>query len=203
MQMESWAELANRASLTRIFQTPEYAAWRSLRESEDARYIGLCMPRFPRRLPYGARTEPVEAFDFEEDVEGPNASHHLWANAAYAMAANIVRAFRLYGWCVRIRGVDTGGAVDGLPILTFPTADGDVDRRCSTESGAERAPRSGIGAEWLHSALSTARAPNTPRSSARPRCRNRRNSKIRRRPPMPISQPGCRTCSPVAASRIT
>jgi len=133
MQMESWAELANPRDLTRIFQTPEYAAWRSLRESEDARYIGLCMPRFLARLPYGARTEPVEAFDFEEDVEGPDASHHLWANAAYAMAANIVRAFRLYGWCVRIRGVDTGGAVDGLPILTFPTADGDVDRRCSTE----------------------------------------------------------------------
>jgi type VI secretion system protein ImpC len=133
MQMESWAELANPRDLTRIFQTPEYAAWRALRESEDARYLGLCMPRFLARLPYGARTEPVEAFDFEEDVEGPDASNHLWGNAAYAMAANIARAFRLYGWCVRIRGIDTGGAVEGLPILTFPTADGDVDRRCSTE----------------------------------------------------------------------
>jgi type VI secretion system protein ImpC len=133
MQMDSWAELANPRDLTRIFQTPEYAAWRSLRESEDARYLGLCMPRFLLRLPYGARTEPVEAFDFEEDVEGPDASRYLWANAAYAMGVNLVRAFSLYGWCVRIRGIDTGGAVEGLPILTFPTADGGVDRRCSVE----------------------------------------------------------------------
>jgi type VI secretion system protein ImpC len=133
MQMDSWAELANPRDLTRIFQTPEYAAWRALRDSEDARYLGLCMPRFLARLPYGTRTEPTEHFDFEEDVEGPDASRHLWANAAYAMAANIAGAFRLYGWCVRIRGIDTGGAVEGLPVLTFPTADGDVDRRCSTE----------------------------------------------------------------------
>jgi type VI secretion system protein ImpC len=133
MQMESWAELANPRDLTRIFQTPEYAPWRSLRGHEDTRYLGLCLPRFLGRLPYGARTEPVEAFDFEEDVEGPDASRYLWASAAYAMAANIANAFRLYGWCVRIRGIDTGGAVDGLPILTFPTADGGADRHCSVE----------------------------------------------------------------------
>jgi type VI secretion system protein ImpC len=133
MQMTSWAELVNPRDLTRIFQTPEYAGWRALREAEDSRYLGLCMPRYLARLPYGVRTEPVENFDFEEDVDGPDAGNHLWANAAYAMAANIARAFRLYGWCVRIRGIDTGGAVEGLPILTFPTADGDVDRRCSTE----------------------------------------------------------------------
>jgi type VI secretion system protein ImpC len=133
MQMDSWAELANPRDLTRIFQTPEYASWRSLRDSEDARYLGLCLPRYLARLPYGARTEPVEAFDFEEDVEGPDATRHLWANAAYAMAANIANAFRLYGWCVRIRGIETGGAVEGLPILTFPTADGGADRRCSVE----------------------------------------------------------------------
>jgi type VI secretion system protein ImpC len=133
MQMETWAELANPRDLTRIFQTPEYAAWRSLRASEDARYLGLCMPRFLARLPYGVRTEPVEAFDFEEEVEGRDASRYLWANSAYAMAANIARAFRLYGWCVRIRGIETGGAVEGLPVHTFATADGDVDRRCSVE----------------------------------------------------------------------
>ena len=133
MQMDSWAELANPRDLTRIFQTPEYAAWRSLREAADARYLGLCMPRFLARLPYGARTDPVEAFDFEEEVDGPDASRFLWSNAAFAMGANIVRAFRLYGWCVRIRGIETGGAVDGLPIHTFPTADGLVDRRCSVE----------------------------------------------------------------------
>jgi type VI secretion system protein ImpC len=133
MQMDSWAELANPRDLTRVFQTPEYAAWRSLRESEDARYLGLCLPRFLARLPYGARTEPTDGFDFEEETEGPDARRYLWANAAYAMGSVITNAFNLYSWCVRIRGVDTGGAVEGLPVLTFPTADGDVDLRCSTE----------------------------------------------------------------------
>jgi type VI secretion system protein ImpC len=133
MQMDTWAELANPRDLTRIFQTPEYTAWRSLRDGEDTRYIGLCLPRFLARLPYGARTSPTEGFDFEEQVEGPDGKRYLWTNAAYAMGVNIARAFELYAWCVRIRGVDTGGAVEGLPVLTFPTADGDVDRRCSTE----------------------------------------------------------------------
>src|ERR1700733_1193652 len=127
MQMESWGELANPRDLTKIFQTPEYAAGRSLRDCEDARYLGLCMPRFLARLPYGMRTDPVEAFDFEEQTDGPDASRHLWTNAAYALAANIARAFEQYGWCVRIRGVDTGGIVEGLPVLSFPTADGPAD----------------------------------------------------------------------------
>ena len=70
MQMDSWQELSNPRDLTKIFQTPEYASWRSLRESEDSRYIGLAMPRFLSRLPYGAKTDPVEEFDFEEDTEG-------------------------------------------------------------------------------------------------------------------------------------
>ena len=133
MQMDTWAELANPRDLTRIFQTPEYTAWRSLRDGEDTRYLGLCLPRFLARLPYGARTSPTEGFAFEERVEGPDGKSYLWTNAAYAMGVNIARAFALYAWCVRIRGVDTGGSVEGLPVLTFPTADGDVDRRCSTE----------------------------------------------------------------------
>ena len=133
MQMGSWAELANPRDLTRIFQTPEYASWRSLREDEDSRYVGLCMPRFLGRLPYGMRTDPVDSFTFEEESEGPHADTYLWANPAYAMAANIARAFSLYGWCTRIRGIDSGGIVDDLPVLRFPTADGDVDVRCVTE----------------------------------------------------------------------
>ncbi len=133
MQMDSWAELANPRDLTRIFGTPEYAAWRSLRGAEDTRYLGLCMPRFLARLPYGSRTDPQEGFAFEEDVEGADASRYLWASPAWAMGSNIARAFALYGWCTRIRGVDSGGAVDDLPLLTFPTADGDVDIRCPTE----------------------------------------------------------------------
>lgn len=133
MGMDSWNELANPRDLTKIFQTPEYAAWRSLRESEDSRYIGLCMPRFLARLPYGEKTEPVDEFRFEEDVEGADSSQFCWANAAYAMATNITRAFKLYGWCTRIRGVESGGAVEGLPAYTFPTDDGGVDMKCPTE----------------------------------------------------------------------
>ena len=133
MQMESWQELSNPRDLTKIFQTPEYAAWRSLREAEDSRYIGLAMPRFLARLPYGAKTDPVDEFDFEEDAEGDDHGRYVWANSAYAMAANITRAFKLYGWCTSIRGVESGGAVEDLPTHTFPTDDGGVDMKCPTE----------------------------------------------------------------------
>jgi type VI secretion system protein ImpC len=132
-QMESWQELANPRDLTKIFQTPEYAAWRSLRESEDAKYIGLAMPRFLARLPYGAKTNPVDAFDFEEEVEGADHNRYVWANSAYAMATNITRAFKLYGWCTTIRGVESGGSVPNLPVHSFPTDDGGVDMKCPTE----------------------------------------------------------------------
>jgi type VI secretion system protein ImpC len=133
MQMGSWQELANPRDLTKIFTTPEYAAWRSLRESEDSRYLGLAMPRFLARLPYGAKSSPVEEFDFEEDTGSADHSRYTWANSAYAMATNITRSFKLYGWCSRIRGVESGGAVEGLPVHTFPTDDGGVDMKCPTE----------------------------------------------------------------------
>ena len=133
MQMDSWQELTNPRDLTKIFSTPEYAPWRSLRDSEDSRYIGLAMPRFLARLPYGAKTDPVEEFDFEEDTEGADSGNYTWSNSAYAMAVNINRAFKLYGWCSRIRGVESGGAVEGLPCHTFPTDDGGVDMKCPTE----------------------------------------------------------------------
>ena len=133
LQMNSWQELANPRDLTKIFTTPEYAAWRSLRESEDARYMGLAMPRFLSRLPYGAKTNPVEAFNFEEETGGGDHSKYTWSNSAYAMAANINRSFKLYGWCTSIRGVESGGGVEGLPVHTFPTDDGGVDMKCPTE----------------------------------------------------------------------
>ena len=133
MQMDSWQELANPRDLTKIFTTPEYAAWRSLRASDDARYIGLAMPRFLARLPYGVRTSPVEGFDFEEDTGAADHSRYTWANAAYAMVSNINRSFKEYGWCSRIRGIESGGAVEGLPVHTFPTDDGGVDMKCPTE----------------------------------------------------------------------
>ena len=133
LQFDSWGELSNPRDLTKIFQTPEYAGWRSLRESDDARYLGLAMPRFLGRQPYGAATDPVEGFDFEEDTDGTDASKYSWCNSAYAMGVNINRAFKEYGWCSRIRGIESGGAVENLPTHTFPTDDGGVDMKCPTE----------------------------------------------------------------------
>ena len=133
MQMESWQELSNPRDLAKIFSTPEYAAWRSLRATDDARYLALALPRFLSRLPYGARTDPIEDFDFEEDTGAADHGRYTWSNAAYAMAVNINRAFKAYGWCSRIRGVESGGAVEGLPVHAFETDDGGVDVKCPTE----------------------------------------------------------------------
>ncbi len=133
MQMDTWQELSNPRDLTKIFQTPEYAPWRSLRESEDARYVTLTLPRYLSRLPYGAKTDPVEEFDFEEDTEAADHSRYTWSNSAFAMATNVTRAFKMYGWCSRIRGIESGGAVEDLPCHTFPTDDGGVDMKCPTE----------------------------------------------------------------------
>ncbi len=134
MQMDSWQELANHPrDLTTIFSNVEYMQWRSLRESEDSRYIGLAMPRFLARLPYGARTNPVDEFDFEEDTDSADHRRYTWANSAYAMAVNINRSFKDFGWCASIRGVASGGIVEDLPCHTFPTDDGGVDTKCPTE----------------------------------------------------------------------
>lgn len=133
LQMESWAEAANPRDLIRITSTPEYTAWRALRDQPDSRYLGLCMPRFLARLPYGAATDPLDAFAFEEATDGPDTSRLLWANASWAFASNVARAFAEYGWCCRIRGIDRGGVVEDLPVLHHPTADGNTDRRTVTE----------------------------------------------------------------------
>ena len=133
MGMDSWQELANPRDLAKIFSAPDYAAFRSLRESDDAKYVGLAMPRFLSRVPYGAKTSPVEEFDFEEVTGAGDQSKYTWTNAAYAMAVNVNRSFKQYGWCTSIRGVESGGAVEGLPVHTFPSDDGGVDMTCPTE----------------------------------------------------------------------
>jgi type VI secretion system protein ImpC len=133
MNMESWRELGDPRDLTKIFQTPEYASWRSLRESDDAMYLGLTLPRFLARIPYGSKTNPVEEFAFEEDIAGNEHQKYVWANSAYAMGTNITRSFKTYGWCSRIRGAESGGMVEGLPVHSFPTDDGGVDMKCPTE----------------------------------------------------------------------
>lgn len=133
MHMGSWQELCNPRDLTKIFQTVEYASWRSLRDDEDSRYVGLTMPRFLARQPYGAASNPVEEFSFEEETEGPDHSKYVWANSAYAFAVNVNRSFKMHGWCSRIRGIESGGAVEKLPVHTFPTDDGGIDMKCPTE----------------------------------------------------------------------
>lgn len=130
--LDDWTDLPDRKDLANIMTTPPYAAWRALRESEDARYIGLAMPRFLARTPYGA-DNPVDEFDFTEKINSDNSGDFCWANSAYAMAANITRAFKEYGWCSRIRGVESGGAVEDLATYTFPTDKGGYASQCPTE----------------------------------------------------------------------
>ena len=133
MELGSGQEFNGVRTLAGRFVTPEYAAWRGLRESDESRYIGLAMPRFLARAPYGATTNPVDDFDFEEEAGDGDQGKYAWCNAAYAMAVSITRAFELYGWCARICGVESGGAVEGLPTHRFPTDDGGFDMKCPVE----------------------------------------------------------------------
>lgn len=133
MGMDSWTELNNPRDLSKLFDTPDYAAWKSLRDAEDSRYVGLCMPRVLARQPYGAKGDPIEEFAFEEVTDGHAGQNYAWMSAAYAMAVNVNRAFKEYGWCTRIRGVESGGEVANLPTHTFATDDGGVDLKCPTE----------------------------------------------------------------------
>jgi type VI secretion system protein ImpC len=133
--MDSYTELQQPRDLAMIFQGAEYIKWRSFRDSEDSRYVGLTLPRVLGRLPYGEETDPVEAFRFEEDVTGKEHDKYLWMNAAWAMGARITDAFAKYGWTAAIRGREGGGVVEGLPVHTFPTDDGDIAAKCPAEIG--------------------------------------------------------------------
>ena len=131
--MDSFTELSGPRDLAKIFDTVEYAKWKSFRESADSAYVGLTMPHVLGRLPYGANNVPVEAFNFEEDVSGKEHKHYLWTNAAYVLASRLTDAFAKYGWCAAIRGVEGGGLVEGLPTHTFSTDEGDIALKCPTE----------------------------------------------------------------------
>ncbi len=133
LNLESFTQLDQPRDLAKIFDTTEYAKWKSFRESEDSRYVGLCLPHILMRLPYGEATAPVEAFRFEEDVDGTQHQKYLWGNAAYAFATRLTEAFAKYSWCAAIRGVEGGGLVEGLPAHTFKTDDGDIALKCPTE----------------------------------------------------------------------
>ena len=131
--MESFTDLGNPRDMAKIFNSSDYVKWRSFRDSEDSRYVGLALPHILMRLPYGADTKPVEAFQFEEDVDGTDHSKYLWGNAAYAFGTRLTESFAKYRWCATIRGVEGGGLVQGLPTHTFKTDDGDVALKCPTE----------------------------------------------------------------------
>jgi len=133
LELASWREFSGVPVAIGGLANPEYAAWRGLRESDESRYVGLAMPRFLARAPYGTATTPVDDFGYEEDSGEGDPGKYAWCNAAYAMAVNITRAFRLYGWCARIRGVESGGAVEGLPTHRFPTDAGGFDMKCPVE----------------------------------------------------------------------
>lgn len=133
LEMNSWQDINNPRDVSSIFEGPEYASWRSFRDSADSQYVAMAMPRFLGRLPYGAKTNPVEEFAFEESVDGTDHGDYLWVNAAYAMATNINRSFAQFGWSSQIAGVDSGGVVDNLPVHTFETDDGGVGSKCPTE----------------------------------------------------------------------
>jgi type VI secretion system protein ImpC len=130
---ERFTDLTAPRDLAKIFDSVEYAAWKSFRESEDSRYTALTLPHVLARLPYGANFKRVDAFNFEEFVDGKDHDKYLWMNAAWAYATRITDAYAKYGWMARTRGVEGGGKVEGLPVHTFPTDDGDVAMKCPTE----------------------------------------------------------------------
>lgn len=130
--MESWQELANPRDIAKLFEASDYAGWRGFRQSQDSRYVALTAPRVLGRVPYGEKTNKIFDFGFEEETGGEH-DNHLWINSAYAMGVRITDAFKNFGWCTRIRGVESGGTVEGLPTATFPTDDGGVDMKCPTE----------------------------------------------------------------------
>ncbi len=133
LSLDSFAELDSPRDLAKIFDNTEYAKWKGFRASEDSRYVALTAPRVLMREPYGSTTVPIETFNYEERVDGTNHNHYLWGNAAYALAANVNKAFAMYGWTASIRGVESGGLVEQLPIHNFRTESGEIAMKCPTE----------------------------------------------------------------------
>lgn len=132
--LDTYTDLGKPRDLAKVFDTVEYAKWKSFREAEDSRYVGLALPRFLGRLPYNPKDgTTVEGFNFVEDVDGTDHSKYLWVNAAFAFGARLTDAFEKYGWCAAIRGVEGGGLVEDLPTHTFSTDQGEIALKCPTE----------------------------------------------------------------------
>jgi len=133
LNLESFTKLDAPRDLAKIFDSTEYAKWKSFRQSEDSRYVALCLPRTLSRLPYGKDTKPVDDFAYEEHVDGTDHSKYLWMNAAYSLGTRMTNSFSQYGMCVAMRGVEGGGLVEGLPVHNFYTDEGDLALKCPTE----------------------------------------------------------------------
>jgi type VI secretion system protein ImpC len=112
---ESFEGLATYEDVRAIFATPQYTRWHSFRDSEDARYVALCLPRFLLRAPY--ERHHVNSFTYEERTPGKD--NYLWGHAAFAFATRVADSFARYRWCPNIVGPTAGGAVEGLPMLAF------------------------------------------------------------------------------------
>lgn len=131
--LESFTDLDKPRDLAKVFDSTEYARWKSFRESEDSRYTALTAPRMLLREPYGSEGIRVDAFDYEENLESGEHDDYLWGNSAWALASRVTNAFAKHGWCATIRGVESGGLVEGLPVHNYRDESGDVVMKCPTE----------------------------------------------------------------------
>lgn len=129
--IDSWEQLPNLKDLHSIFEMPQYTKWQSFRTSEDARNVGLTMPRFLLRLPYGPDTAPTKTFNYREDVSDGNDSF-CWGNTAFAFASRLADSFAKFRWCANIIGPQGGGAVEDLPLYQFE-AMGAIQTKIPTE----------------------------------------------------------------------
>ena len=134
MNMDSFTSIDAPRDMAKIFDSSEYAKWKSFRQSEDSRYVGLTLPHTLMRLPYGKGGITADGFDYQEGVDGTEHDKYLWGNAAYALGTRLTAAHAEFGWCAAIRGVEGGGLVEGLPTHNFTTDSGDVALKCPTES---------------------------------------------------------------------
>lgn len=132
--LSHFTELPRPRDLGKLFDTSDYARWKSFRQNDDSRYVGLTLPRIVGRLPYGSKTVPVDNFNFEEQISEENQGvSYLWVNAAYELAGRLVEAFEEYGWCAAIRGVEGGGLVKSLPAYNYTSQNGERVMQCPTE----------------------------------------------------------------------
>jgi type VI secretion system protein ImpC len=133
LNLESFSQIDAPRDMAKIFDSTEFAKWKAFRATEDSRYVALTLPRILLREPFGSSTVPIESFQFEEAVGGTDPSRYLWGNAAWALGARVNQAFAAYGWCACIRGVESGGMVEELPVHNFRTDAGDVAMNGPTE----------------------------------------------------------------------